>query len=91
MADRKKEVVIKLAEPIEHGSEVITEMVVKRPKGRHLRSLPADPSTGDMLDFAVRLAGYPPSVADDLDIDDVAQLIEAVADFLPSSLVTGGN
>lgn len=86
-----KEKKIKLKEPVDFGGEVITEVVVQKPKGKHLRQLPANPATGDMLDLAARLIGYPPPVIDEMGLEDIAALMEAVTDFLPASLQTGGE
>lgn len=84
-------VVVKLNEPVQHGSETITEMTVVKPRGKHLRRLPANPTTGDNLDLLARLTGHPPSVIDELGADDIEKLIEAADSFLPPGRLTGGR
>lgn len=84
-------VTVKLNEPVEHGSETITEMTVVKPRGKHLRKLPANPTTGDNLDLLARLTGHPPSVIDELGADDIEKLSMAVEGFLPPGRLGGGN
>lgn len=85
----KAETVVKLTLPIEHGSEMIRELVMRRPKAKDLRSLPMEPSMGDMLDLAGDLTGHPPSVIDELDIDDVMAITKVLENFMPSGQGTG--
>lgn len=88
---RLKEKLITLLEPIAFGSETITELKITRPKGKHLRSMPMDPNVGDFLDLAGKLTGYPPSVMDELDAEDVTQVAEAVEAFLDGGQKTGSS
>jgi hypothetical protein len=83
--------VIKLKEPIKHGSELITEFTVRKPKAKDLRGLPKDPNTGDMLNFAGRLCGQPPSVIDELGMEDVNELLEVVGNFMDLGQKTGSR
>lgn len=87
----KKEITVTLATPVEHGSETIEKLTLRRPKGKDLRKLPMEPELGDILDFAGRLAGVTPSVMDEMDAADVVAVAEAVADFLPSGPATGAS
>lgn len=80
---------ITLKTPIQNGTEEIKELVVRKPKARDLRRLPGNPKTGDILDLAGGLVGHPPSVIDELDIEDTMALLEAVTDFLPGIQRTG--
>lgn len=75
-------VTIKLQKPVHHGSETISELVVQRPKAKHLRMLPAQPKTGDVLDLAAKLCGQPPSVIDELEMEDTSALLEVVGNFM---------
>ncbi len=72
-----------------HG-EPITELKLRRPKGKDYRKLknPHEP-VSMLLDFAAHLASVPPSTIDDLDSDDVAKVIDAVSGFLGTFPVTG--
>lgn len=82
---------VKLKDPIQFGSETISELVLQKPKAKHFRALPTQPDTGDILNLAGKLCGQPPSVIDELSIEDMAAVMEAVSDFLPSSLATGSK
>lgn len=82
---------LKLSEPIQWGSELISELEVKRPKAKHVRGLPQDPKAGDLLDLAAALCGQTPRVIDELCIEDMNRLLEVVGSFLSSSRETGSS
>lgn len=73
---------ISLSEPVEHGTETISALEIKQPKAKHLRSMPLEPNTGDLLDLAARLAGQPPSVIDELGMSDMTEVLTVVGDFI---------
>lgn len=73
---------ITLDEPIEHGTETITVLEIKQPKAKHLRSMPLEPNTGDLLDLAAKLAGQPPSVIDELSMKDMTEVLTVVGNFI---------
>ena len=84
--------VVYLVEPINHGGEEITELKIRKPRGKDFKKLPIDIKLcGDILDWAARLAEVPPSVFDLLSAEDVMQVMEVVGDFLPNALATGGG
>jgi len=74
--------IIPLSEPVEHGSETITVLEIKQPKAKHLRSMPLEPDTGDLLDLAAKLAGQPPSVIDELSMKDMTEVLTVVGNFI---------
>ena len=82
---------IKLIEPISWGSETISELVFQKPKAKHMRDLPASPTTGDILNLSGKLCGQPPMVIDELSITDMKVVLETVAGFLGSGPPTGPN
>jgi len=82
---------IKLLEPIQFGSETITELEMQKPKAKHWRGMPSSPGMGDLLDLAGRLSGHPPKVMDELSTEDMMRVLEAVGNFLPSGLGTGSS
>ncbi len=83
---------IKLKHPITHGAETITELELRRPKAKDMRDLPLQGMGMDhMLDLAGRCAGQPPSVINELDIEDVMQVAEVVGNFMTNGLPTGGK
>ena len=81
--------VIKLQEPIQFGSETIAELTMQKPKAKHFRKLPPQPNTGDILDMAGALCGQPAPVMNELGVEDMISVLEAVESFLPASLKTG--
>lgn len=80
---------IKLTQPISFGSELISELTIRLPKAKDLRKLPSKPETGDILDLAGRLCGQPPSMIDELCIEDTTELLEVVGNFMAPGPKTG--
>lgn len=88
---REKSVKYTLQEPFNFGSEEITEIVLKRPKGKHLKKLPMEPTMGDFLDLAARLCDRSPAFIDEMDVIDVQEVAEIVQGFLGNGQKTGGS
>lgn len=84
-------VTIKLRKPIKSGSETITELVLREPRAKDLRKFPMTPNMGDMLDLAGKLAGQPPHVMDDLHVQDLTEVAEAIGNFMHVGPVTGSG
>jgi hypothetical protein len=82
---------VKLKTPVTWGSEVIFELTVQKPKAKHVRNLPAEPKTGDLLDLAASLCGQTPRLIDELSIEDMTALMEVVGSFLGGGLKTGNG
>lgn len=82
-------VVLKLGEPIRQGSEEITELKIRKPKAKDFRTLPMEPSMGDILNLAGRLCGQPPSVIDELGMEDTLKLMDIVGNFIEPGQPTG--
>lgn len=84
---------LKLKEPIQFGSETITELRFRAPKAKDLRPLPAEgPKTqGDSIDLAGRLCGQPSVVMDELGLEDLAEVSSIIEAFMPSGPATGGT
>lgn len=81
---------MKLLEPVNQGSEEINHLEVRKPRAKDLRKFPTQSKNlGDMLDFAAHLCGQPPSVIDQLGLEDAMNLFEVIMDFLPDSLKIG--
>ena len=82
-------IVVTLQHPIHFGSELISELRLRRAKGKEYRMFHAgEPSISEMLDLLATLAGQPPSVIDELDGDDLEPAFDALAKCLPSSRKT---
>ena len=86
MAETK---VVKLKEPIEFGSQTITELAFRRPKAKDFRQFPGTPNMGDILDLAGRLCGQPKAVIDELDVVDMTEVARVVEGFIPAGRGTG--
>jgi hypothetical protein len=84
-----KAITIKLSEPIEWGDEVITELVLKRPKAAHLEHLSSEPNMKQLLQVAQKCANVPSRIIRDLDGADAMAVVEAISDFLDSGLQIG--
>ena len=85
------EKVVKLREPIQFGSETITELKFKKPKAKHFRKLSTSDGMDATLTLASKLCDQTPSVLDELSVDDMAEVIEVIDGFLPDSLKTGSK
>lgn len=82
---------LKLKKPIQNGTETIGQLEIREPKAKDFRRMPMQPNMGDMLNMLGSLAGQPPSVIDELSVEDMTAATEIVAGFFPSSPPTGGT
>lgn len=83
--------ILKLAEPVQFGSETIDTLEFRKPVGKDMRRMPTKPDISSMMDFAATLCGQPPSFFDMMSAEDVLAAVELVTDFLPSGQGTGGR
>jgi len=83
------EIVVPLAYPIDWGDETISELRLRRPKGKDLEHMSAEPTMKELMMVAQKCAKVPRRVIEELDSEDVMELVEAVADFLESGQRTG--
>lgn len=77
----KEAVTVTLSEPVEFGSETITQLVVQPLKGKHLRGLSDSPGIGDLLDLAEQLTGKQREVIDGLSAKDAIRVSQVVSSF----------
>lgn len=84
MSEVKKRIpkTIKLTYPVEFDNQTIEEITLQRPKGKHLKKMPATPGMNDLLALASRVSGLAPVIFDELDGVDVTAVCEAIGDFL---------
>ncbi len=88
------EKIIKLTEPVTVGSKTVTELRIRPLKAKHLRGIKIGYDgidTDVMLDLASKITGELPAVIDELSIEDLAALGQAVSDFLPLGALMGGK
>jgi hypothetical protein len=83
-------VTLHLKEPVIQGEEKISELKLVKPKAKHIKRLKLDGLTmEDMLSLGGRLAGQPPSVIDELCMEDTFALSGVIESFLPASDTVG--
>ncbi len=81
LEEKNGKFILKLIKPIEFGSEEITELELIEPKAKHIRKLPANPTTDDVLKIIGQLSNQSDSVIDEISLKDVARLSEFVEVF----------
>lgn len=80
---------ITLLFPFKYGDRQITDVTIKRFKGKHLKTLSEKRTIGEMLLLAGKNMAEPPAFFDEMDGEDVAALMEVMGDFLGASRRTG--
>lgn len=81
---------ITLIQPLKVGGEEVAVLKLRDPKARDFRALTSlDRPFASMLDLAASLSDLPAAVLDEMGSEDTMKVVEAVAGFLPQSLVTG--
>src|SRR4051794_19678131 len=81
---------ITLQKPIVWLGETVKELVLQPPEGKHIRDLPAgDLKIGDFMNLGMRLAGFPPSMANKLSGEDTMEVVEVAANFIAGGRATG--
>lgn len=80
---------IKLATPIQYGTETITELELRAPKAKDMRGMPVSMGMDDMLTLASRCSAQPPSVIDELSFDDLTAVMEVIGNFIGRGRQTG--
>jgi len=82
-------IVLKLQAPIEHGSETIYELLFKRPRVKHFKRMRMDnPGMDDAVEIISQLTGHPPSVIDELVMEDMDAASEILGNLFPASRKT---
>jgi len=78
----------KLQFPVEYGDELITELKIRRPQGKHLRKLKLNAleDVEVVLDLLASLSGQPPQVIDLMEGQDIMAVMEVMGDFLSKTL-----
>jgi hypothetical protein len=69
--------------------EPIASLSFRPPRARDFRALPLGMhNVGHMLDLASQLCGQPPAILDLLEVDDMAEVLVIVGDFIGAGLGT---
>lgn len=73
-------------------TETITEFTIRRPKGKQLKAMDrADGEVGRTLALMAAVCDQPPSVMDQLDVEDFAALGEVLDGFFGGRLLNGAT
>lgn len=70
--------------PVNFSNNQVTEIELRRPKGKHLKNIGADAGLGEIMDIAAGCSDYPPVFFDELDAVDYVGVSEVIAGFLAS-------
>lgn len=73
---------ITLKDPIQYGETLITELVIRKPKAKDMRGMPAKMGMDETMKLAGRLSGHPDSVIDELSIPDLITVSEVIGNFM---------
>lgn len=73
---------IKLKTPVVMGSIRVEEVILRKPKGKHLRKLSPSPTLNDLLIIASKISGVESAIFDEMDSKDVVKIAEAVGELL---------
>lgn len=74
---------------------VLSEVIIGRPKAKHLRSLPEDAFSQQgsnptkFLPLFKAMLGLSDEILDEIDIADLLEMVSAINDFLDTSRPTG--
>jgi len=82
VVSKKKPIEVKLQEPNEWGTETIDKIVLKPPRGKHLRGLSTSPNVNEMMKLAAKLSGVSSNVFDEMCSEDVMRVLDAVGELL---------
>lgn len=80
-ASKKKEITVKLSEPIAFGDETYKELTVKAPRGKHMMLLPKEPAMKDILLVASKSSNIPMAVINELSGEDTLKIVEAMGEL----------
>ena len=79
-----------LTEPVMDGDKQIVDLVLRKPKAKDFRAIrQTDRPFGLLFDLAAHLAGVPPSVIDQLCMEDAHRVMAITQRFLGDSPATG--
>lgn len=81
----------KLQFPIDYLGNLVTEVELKRPKGKHIKNLDGKNPMADTLTLASKISGMPPAFFDEMDACDVTRVSEIISTFLSNGLEIGNS
>lgn len=78
--------VLKLKEPLQRGSEVITELKFRKPRAGDFRNMSLSPKLGEIMDAAGKMCGMLTTEMDQLcfeDMTEVSKILGEVMEHIP--------
>lgn len=84
------ETTYKLLFPVMFGSEKIESININRPKGKHLKDLPASPQMWDLIKIASKSSGVSINAFEEMDGQDLLQIGALMGKFWTDGQATGG-
>lgn len=83
-------VTVRLKEPARFGDDVAVELVLSKPKAKHLKGLNLKEMKADeLILLAAKLSGQFPQLIEDLGMDDFLCVAGVVGDFLGGGATVG--
>lgn len=88
-----KAITIKLVEPIQWGKEeAILELILQVPRAKHVKDMNLkDPNVNDILKLTSKLSQVSLSALDELGMEDLMAVTEAVGNLLGAGRKIGDN
>ena len=80
---------VQLQFPFEWDGKKYDSIQLKRPKGKHLKGLPSEPTLDDLIRVAQKVTGIASPIWDEMDGADMMIVAEKIGDFLGSGRETG--
>lgn len=81
-ASKNEPKIVKLSREYEWAGETISEVTIYPPVGKHLRKLPAEPRTHDILEMVSSCSGISSKLIDDMEASDCMELAKTMGEFL---------
>jgi len=82
--------VYKLEYPVEYDNKQVTEIEIRRPKGKHVKEISGD-KMSDLMGIAHHITDYTDGFFDELDAVDYLGVSDVIGGFLQSGQKTGEN
>ena len=80
--EKRGETVVLLDYPIPFGEETISEIVLKRPKFKHIKNMGEGMKIKDLIQIASKVSAVPMAVFEEMESPDVMKIAEALGELL---------
>jgi len=75
--------------PVTWDDKEVTDIEVRRPKGKHIKRVGATSDLGSMMNIAASITDYTPKFYDELDAVDYLGVAEVIGGFLDNGQEIG--